>query len=93
MRSGAWPPRVVLLLATVVALNGLLHLLGTLLTRSYSPGLVSGLGLYLPLGSLSLIRGARQLGAAALRWGLAAGIGVHALVPVVGLLVSRLLRA
>jgi hypothetical protein len=93
IRRGTWPPWVVLALATVVALNGLLHLLGTALSRSYSPGLLSGLLLYLPLGAATLVRGTRQLGTGAVQRGVAAGIAVHALVPVVGFLLSRLLRA
>jgi hypothetical protein len=41
---------IVVTLAVSVALNGLLHLAGTLLTRSYSPGVVTGLLLWVPLG-------------------------------------------
>jgi hypothetical protein len=89
---GAWPCWVVLTLATVVALNGLLHLLGTALWRSSSPGLWSGLFLYLPLGGVALARGARLLGTRAVRRGISTGVSVHALVPLVALLLSRSLR-
>jgi hypothetical protein len=90
---GVLGPWVVIALATVVALNGLLHLLGTALARSYSPGLVSGALLYWPLGGVTLVRGARQLGAAAVRRGVVAGVVVHALFPVAGFLLFRLLSA
>lgn len=88
---GIWAPWLVLVLATIVVLNALLHLTGTVLSRSYSPGLVSGLLLYLPLGGVTLARGARRLGEAALRRGVVVGVGIHALVPVVALLLARLL--
>jgi len=39
-------------LATVVVLNGALHITTSALTRSYSPGVVSGLCLWLPLGGI-----------------------------------------
>jgi len=41
-------------LGAVVAANGLGHLAGSLITRSYSPGLVSGLTLWTPLGLAAL---------------------------------------
>lgn len=34
----------------VLAVNGLLHAVFSITTRSYSPGLVTGLALYIPLG-------------------------------------------
>jgi hypothetical protein len=89
---GIWAPWLVLALATVVVLNALLHLLGTGLSRSYSPGLFSGLLLYLPLGGVTLVRGVRRLGATAVRQGVVVGVVIHALVPVVGVLLAALLR-
>ena len=41
-------------LAVSVALNGLLHLASTILTRSYSPGVVSGVLVWVPLGAFAL---------------------------------------
>ena len=41
-------------LATAVMVNGSLHVILSVLTRSYSPGAVSGLVLWIPLGALTL---------------------------------------
>ena len=45
---------MVIPLATAVLLNGTLHLVGTIFSASYSPGLVTGLTLWIPLGILTL---------------------------------------
>jgi hypothetical protein len=41
-------------LGTVVLLNGTLHLIGSILTRSYSPGVLTGLLCWVPLGGFTL---------------------------------------
>ena len=41
-------------LAVSIAANGLLHLAGTILTRTYSPGVFSGTLLWIPLGVFAL---------------------------------------
>ena len=43
-------------LSTVVLINGLLHMVSSIATRSYSPGLVTGLVLWVPLGGALLFR-------------------------------------
>jgi hypothetical protein len=48
-----------LAIAALIALNGLLHVLATIRLRRYSPGLVTGLILYLPLGVLAYVIAAR----------------------------------
>ena len=47
-------------LGTITAVNGIGHLAGSVLTRSYSPGVVSGVGMWAPLGLFAVIR-SRQL--------------------------------
>lgn len=42
--------------STVVLLNGLLHFSASVVTDSYSPGLVSGMLLWVPLGAFFLFR-------------------------------------
>ncbi len=69
--------------STLIVVNAVLHLLGSLATASYSPGLATGLLLYFPVGGLGL-RWAR----AAMppdRFALAAGLGVlvHVVVAVI----------
>lgn len=86
-----WPPWVLLAPATLVAINGLLHMLGTALSGVYSPGLVSGVLLWLPLGIVTLVRGKRVLGRQPLRRGVVAGVLTHLAVPAVGVVLSGLL--
>lgn len=71
-------------LATIVTINATLHLGVTLATLSYSPGLVSGMLLWLPLGVSTLVRGHRTLSRRSFRAGLLAGVIAHVLVPIVG---------
>lgn len=42
--------------ATVVLVNGFSHLTGTIWTRTYSPGVVSGVLLWIPLGATTFYR-------------------------------------
>jgi hypothetical protein len=89
--TAAWAVRselgaqLVVVLATIIIINAVLHGGGTLLTRSYSPGLISGALLWLPLGVFSLVRGKRVLVSSAFRTAVALGVAIHALVPLVGL--------
>ena len=47
---------VVIPLAAAVLLNGTAHLMASVLSVSYSPGLVTGLVLWVPLGAVTLVR-------------------------------------
>lgn len=85
----AW---VVVALAAIVLINSLLHLVGTLLAGSYSPGLISGVVLWFPLGLVTLIRARALLSRRSFHGGLVAGLVVHALVPAVGLGFVQLLE-
>jgi hypothetical protein len=76
---------LVVALATIVTINATLHLGGALLTVSYSPGIVSGVVLWLPLGVSALVRGFRVLPERGLRSGVYMGVIAHLLVPLVGL--------
>lgn len=71
------------LFATVVVVNAGLHLLGSLATASYSPGLATGLALYLPVGGWSLAAGLRRLPAATYSRAVAGGLVIHLLVALV----------
>ena len=66
--------------ATVVSINALLHLAGSVVTRTYSPGLVTGIVLYLPLGQLLLIRALHQVEPARFMRGVLAGVAIHTAV-------------
>lgn len=81
-----------LLLASAVAflLNALSHLAASLHTVSYSPGLLSGLLLWLPLGALTFIYYKPTLTRRGRRAGLVVGLLMHLIVVALTLLGQRL---
>jgi hypothetical protein len=83
LRRPARAPLVVAL-ATIVSINVMLHVGAALLTASYSPGLISGLLLWLPLGVAALTFGHRVLSERSFRSGVLIGVVAHVLVPLVG---------
>ncbi|MGA3294372.1 MAG: HXXEE domain-containing protein [Candidatus Acidiferrales bacterium] len=80
---------IVVALAVIVSVNGLGHLLGTLYTGSYSPGVATGLVFWVPLGIYALIRTAQVLSAALLWIGVAAGLMIQAIVSLLALILGR----
>ena len=80
-----------LLLACGVAftLNALSHFAASLYTLSYSPGLLSGLLLWLPLGALTLMRFSKTLTRRGRRAGLVVGVLMHAVVLLLTLIGGR----
>jgi hypothetical protein len=70
-------------LATVLLINGTLHALGSVGTASYSPGMITGLALYLPLGLIVLRWGRAQLSAATFGVAAALGVAIHGFVAIV----------
>ena len=73
---------------TAVLTNGVVHIVASVATGSYSPGLFTGVILYLPLGQLALLRAWHQTRSAFAR-GVAAGIAVHAIVSAIALAFVR----
>ncbi|HYG78766.1 MAG TPA: HXXEE domain-containing protein [Pyrinomonadaceae bacterium] len=65
---------------TVVLINGVVHALASVATWSYSPGLVTGLLLYVPLGLYTLRRARGRVNARNMRAGLIVGVAMHAVV-------------
>lgn len=76
--------------ATVLLVNAVLHLLGSMATGTYSPGLITGVVVYVPLAQLALVRAWHQAPAPLFRRGLVAGFVVHALVFVAAATATRL---
>jgi hypothetical protein len=66
--------------ATVILINGLVHAGASVATGSYSPGLISGLLLFVPLGAITLLRARRQVNARTLRAGVVVGVIMHGAV-------------
>jgi hypothetical protein len=75
-------------IATILLVNGIAHILGSLVTGTYSPGLLTGTILYLPLAQLTLLRAWAQTEGAMFGKGVMTGIALHALVVVVAYTVS-----
>lgn len=73
---------IVVTLAAAVALNGLLHLAGTILTRSYSPGVVTGVLLWVPLGLLALRSMRARLSLPVFGLACLGGVGLQAMVSI-----------
>lgn len=76
-------------IATIALVNTLAHLGGSLLTSSYSPGLISAIVLYVPLGLLTMVRAGEQAEGRQVTQGVAAGVVIHALVFVVAGALAR----
>lgn len=76
-RAADW---LIVALGAIVLVNGLVHTVGSAITQSYSPGLVSGLCLWIPLGSWSLRRAWQSGQRVTLRVGIAIGLLLHGLV-------------
>lgn len=68
---------------TVVLINGTLHVVGSAGTASYSPGVITGVALYLPLGLIVLRRGRTLLSAVTFRVAVVLGVAIHGLVAIV----------
>lgn len=70
----------------VVLVNALAHIGASVVTRSYSPGAVSGALLWLPLGAWTLAAGRKKLSRRDFGAGVAVGILMHAVVTLLALL-------
>jgi len=76
-KSFGW---LLLAYGTAFLLNALSHLSASFYTTSYSPGLVSSLLLWLPLGALTLLRFRTTLSRRSRRAGLLVGLLIHCIV-------------
>lgn len=70
-------------IATVLFVNGIAHGVASVVTQTYSPGLITGVVLYLPLGQLALLRAWVQAPPGLFGRGVLTGLAVHALVVLV----------
>lgn len=78
--SWAW---FIVTFGAIVLINGLLHLLGSAGTWSYSPGVITGTALYLPLGGIALRLGRARSSDASFWTAVALGVAIHAVVAIV----------
>jgi hypothetical protein len=76
-------------IAALVFVNAFLHILGSIVTGTYSPGLFTSVILYLPLGQLTLLRAWYQTPRRLFARGVLTGIGAHVLVSVLAFTLTR----
>jgi hypothetical protein len=88
LRSGEGP-WLLPTLGTITALNGLGHFAGSVITRSYSPGVITGLLLWMPLGIAALLLSKQALPMGAWWQGVIAGLLSSGLVVCSALLAGR----
>ena len=74
---------VITTLAGIVFLNGLLHATITLVTRTYSPGLATGVLLWIPLGLYILIHEWRKAPGRTFAYGLIGIVAFHIIATLV----------
>jgi hypothetical protein len=75
------PARVVLVvLATMVLTNAGLHAGASLVTAGYSPGTVTAVLLWIPLGVSVLVKLERELPPLVLAAGIGVGVAIHAMI-------------
>lgn len=71
-------------IATVLVVNAAAHTLAGLATSTYSPGTITGLCLYLPIGGYALVDGRRRP-PGTFGWAAALGVAIHVVVVVAAL--------
>jgi len=85
--TAAAPARwLVIPLATITTVNGSAHLVASAVTRTYSPGAISGTVLWIPLGVVTLVRAFRAFPRGMCWGGIALGLALHGVVTGVALI-------
>lgn len=69
-----FPQTMLLILGTIVLINGLTHSITSITTHSYGPGLYSSVLIWIPLGLITLL--CFRVGVTRQRYWLCVGIGV-----------------
>jgi hypothetical protein len=75
-----FPQLLLVVLATVVLINGLWHALGSVTEGGYTPGLITGVLVWAPLGAVTLFVLRGSMGGRRYLAGLAVGVAVHVVV-------------
>jgi hypothetical protein len=85
-KSRGW---IAIAVAAVLFVNALLHMLGSVVTGTYSPGLFTSVILYVPLCGLSLLRAWGQAPHGWFARGVLAGLLAHAAVSLLAFALTR----
>jgi uncharacterized membrane protein HdeD (DUF308 family) len=91
-RMFGFPQLLMVILGTVVLVNGLSHAVSSLLKTSYNPGLVSGVLIWIPLGLITLVQLKDRMSAARFLTAVAIGVSIQAIVSLLSLTGGKLFR-
>lgn len=72
----------------ITIFNGTLHAVASVFTQSYSPGTISGVLVWIPLGMYALRRCSQSLSRQAFYGGIAGGVLAHAIISAVAFMAS-----
>lgn len=88
-RRFKFPQLLLVCLGTIVLVNGLSHTINGLVTAAYNPGLISGMLIWIPLGTVSLLRLKGSMRTRRYLTGMVIGISVHGVVTLLALTSGR----
>jgi len=87
-----FPEWVSVYLGTVFFINAIAHIISTLVIADYSPGLITGWLILMPLGVLTLLRLRSRMSTRRYLTAITVGIGTHAVVTLLTFRGGHLLR-
>jgi uncharacterized membrane protein HdeD (DUF308 family) len=88
-----FPQLLLVMLGTVVLVNGLSHVVSSVATARYNPGLVTGMLLWIPLGAITLVQLRDRMSVARFLTAVAIGVSIQAVVSLLSLRGGKLFRA
>lgn len=80
-----FPRQLLVILGTVVFINGLSHLSTSLFHREYGPGLITGVLIWIPFGIVTLIRFKRSISSFRYWLYVATGVAINAVIAILTL--------
>ena len=78
-----FPKTMLVIMASVVAMNGAVHLIRSAANVRYEPGLITGLALWLPLGLTTVYLNRAEMSSARLIFSIAIGLAISGLVELI----------
>ena len=88
-----FPQLLLVILGTVVLVNGVSHGVSSLFTAKYNPGLISGILIWIPLGVITLVQLRDRMSVARYLTAVAIGVSIQAVVSLISLRGGKLFRA
>ena len=88
-----FPQLLLVILGTVVLVNGISHGVSSLVKASYNPGLISGILIWIPLGVITLAQLRDRMSTIRFLTALAIGLAIQAVVSVLSLRGGKLFKA